>query len=147
LERPDHHQDCFNAIAEPMRALGSMHAATLPALAPVAPAARPRIAFFLHNGNRLAHVEVLLSLLSGLMRNPEPPIEPVVYLLFDAGYDELAASCERMGVRVIAARLPPQIPLTSRFTHCREELSRLQAAAVVFVSVPQHLEYLSSLKL
>jgi hypothetical protein len=37
--------------------------------------------------------------------------------------------------------------MTVRFEQCRQDLAQLQTAAVVFVSIPLHLEYLSALKL
>ncbi|HWT97952.1 MAG TPA: hypothetical protein VN229_10055 [Terriglobales bacterium] len=147
LERPEHHRDVFAAIAEPLRNLGSAQAQTLPALAAPAPVARPRIVFLLQNGYRLAHVEVLLYFLSGLARCSERPIDPVIYLLTDAGHRELAASCEKLGVQVMVSGLPANTSLTTRFERCRRQLTEISAAAVVFVSVPLYLEYLSAFKL
>lgn len=147
LERPTHHRDIFAAIAEPMRNLGSAQAMRLPALTAPAAAGRPRIAFLLHNGHRLAHVEVLLYFLSGLAQCRDRPIDPVIYLFTDAGYLELAASCQKLGVETMVSDLPATAPLTARFERCRRQLAEAGASAAVFVSVPLHLEYLSAFKL
>jgi hypothetical protein len=146
LERPDHHRDSFAAIAQSLRSLGVAHRHRLPPLQMPQQTGRPRIAFFLHNGNRLAHVEVLLSFLAGLSQCANRPIEPLVYLLSGDGYDDLAAQCRKFGVEVHVLR-SDAAPMTLRFEQCRQDLAQLEAAAVVFVSVPLHLEYLSALKL
>ena len=147
LERPDHHRDSFAAIAAPLRSLGEAHRARLPALPAPPETDRPRVAFFLHNGHRLAHVEVLLSFLAGLSQSADKPIEPVVFMLSDAGYDDLAAQCRKYGVEAHALRSSAASPMTVRFEQCRQRLSELGAAAIAFVSVPLHLEYLSAMKL
>jgi hypothetical protein len=147
LERPDHHRDSFAAIAGSLRSLGAAHGRRLPALQAPTRAGRPRVAFFLHNGHRLAHVEVLLSFLAGLSQCADQPIEAFVYLLNEAGYDDMAAQCGKYGVEVHALRSSPASPMTVRFEQCRQQLSVLGAAAIVYVSVPMHLEYLTALKL
>ncbi|HVJ41302.1 MAG TPA: hypothetical protein VM639_07390 [Dongiaceae bacterium] len=143
-EEPEHHKQAFAAIEPIMKEVarhqGRRDRPTLPARS----AARPKVAFILHNGYRLAHVEVLLSVLNGMAQLRDNPIEPSVYLLWNAGHDELKAACQPLNVAVYADAGPQEdVGIVSHFDRCRTFLAEHGVSAAVFVSVPMHLAYLS----
>lgn len=144
-EQPVHHKEVFAAIAEPLRRLGQSHAARLGKLPPVPVRARPRVAFLLHNGYRLAHVELLLSFFDGYVKAAEQPIEPLIYLLSKDGQDDLAKSCAKYGVEVLAATASGG--MIARFEEARATLSSRGVAGVVVVSLPLYLYHLGAIKL
>lgn len=148
-ERPDHHKAAFSAIGEPLRHLGALEAARLPPMRrPEKHLGAPHIAFLLHNGFRLAHVELMLSFFSGLALAASKPIHPIVYSLTDRGTDELTAACGKYGVEVIVDRTScTSFDMKARLQRCREKLTELNVDAVAFVSVPMHLDYATALKL
>lgn len=144
-ERPEHHKQVFAAISPFMRQLGLAHRQRLGPLSPVPSRPRPLVAFLLHNGHRLAHVEVLLSFLAGYADASDRPIDPVIYLLSDDGAAELTAACARYGVEVIAPAT--KVGMVQRFEECRTTLAERGVAGVVFVSLPLYLDYLIGLQL
>jgi hypothetical protein len=148
-ERPDHHKSAFTAIGESLRHLGAIEAARLPPMRkPAKHSNTPYIAFLLHNGFRLAHVELMLSFFSGLALAAHKPIRPIVYSLTGNGTVELAEVCRKYGIDVIADNVPNNtFDMKARLQRCREKLTELDVDAVAFVSVPMHLDYVTALKL
>lgn len=144
-ERPDHHKKVFADMEPWLRRLGMQRAARLGPLKPVPHGKCPKVAFLLHNGHRLAHVEVLLAYLEGVVASEKKWIEPLVYLLSGEGGPELAAICARFDVPVQVC--PPATGIADRFDRCRKDLAAQDVEAVIFVSLPLHLDYLVGLKL
>lgn len=135
-ETPAHHTEVFARIE-----LACSRLPPRPAPRHRAAVERPRIAFLMHNGAVLAHTEVLLSFLRGLQRLETSPIEPIVLIHADPSGGELANRLTAMGVQWQALAFPPAEGHEAHYQRVREQLDALGAAAVVFVSLPEHLAY------
>lgn len=142
-ESPEHHRAVFAHLDRLLGPLGSAVAARLPDHPVVPASARPRVAFYVIDGGLLAHVEVLITFLKGLLSSPDPPIEPVLALVGGAG--EIGAAATKLGVEIV--RLPKHPDTVAHAIAARNQLRDQRIGALVFVSVPLHLSFFQTVRL
>jgi hypothetical protein len=134
-EVPEHHRVVFGHLDRLLGPIGTTMAARLPAL-PVTPVpSRPRVAFYLMGGALLAHAEVMVTFLRGLLARPDPMIEPVMALTGDLG--QIGAAATELGIEIV--RLSGDPDTVAYAVAARERLQAHRIDALVFVSIPLHL--------
>ena len=98
LEDETHFAHCVAQWKDAMREAGARFASTLPPTPRAAPGPLPRIAFFVHNVTRLAHVQMVVDLIEGNAQLPAPRFEAYVFCL--VGEREAIERLRRAGASV-----------------------------------------------
>ena len=133
-ETEAHFRHCVSLSLEPARAAGRRLALPRPKSAP---AAVPRIAFFVHGASMLAHVRMMLGVLQGLAAIRPPPIEPMVYVFY--GFSaELDAALSALQVPTVYMRREGTSGLRGGYDELLELRKRIEGDrvdALVWVSV------------
>jgi glycosyltransferase involved in cell wall biosynthesis len=140
-ERFEHHKETFAALEPIFKQLAINDNRNRPPLP--AASVRPRVAFILHNGAKLAHTDLLITLLRGIRKLENPPIDPAICLLTGAHKEQLAPICDELAIPLLVDNVETNGDIVARFDRCRALLQQHQVSAVVFVSVTLHLCYLA----
>lgn len=136
-EEAAHHNAALAAIEPIFRRLARRDAPPPPVLC--RPAGRPRVAFFLQNGNQMADFQVLMSFLRGLALAQVSPIEPVIYMLTPSGHADVAPLFAALGIPLLVDT--ESRVLVERIARARRVLAEENVTALVFISSPLHLSY------
>ncbi len=144
----EHQRKCYRRLLPALAAAGHKQRARLPPISMHPFMGPPRVAFFLHNASRLAHVRVVLSLLQGLRGIQPRPFSPLLYVL--EGEDEqFATEAARLEVPVVS--FSPghdhSVPRLAKLLAIRERAAADGLTAIVFVSASLHMSYAFALRM
>jgi len=99
-ETETHFAGCVRLWTDEMRLAGRRFATGLPPLPRRAPAAVPKVAFFVHQLSALAHVRLLLDVLEGHARLPEPLLSPLIVCLRRSMNPLIIERIRQLGIEV-----------------------------------------------
>jgi glycosyltransferase involved in cell wall biosynthesis len=129
-----HFEESVSRWKDIMREAGARFASTLPRGARAAPGLLPRIAFFVHNVTRLAHVQMVMSLVEGHARLAAPRFEPFLFCI--RGEREVLDRFRRAGVKVeVLTESSFQPGYRSSLATLKRRMDELGVDEIVWVSL------------
>jgi glycosyltransferase involved in cell wall biosynthesis len=140
-ESQDHFRAVFGLWLDDMRKAGKRFAATVPSVERGPGGRIPRVAFFIHNVTKLAHVTALLEVVEGHRELPEPGIEP--YLFYQAGDPAVIERFRSAGVRV--EQLPQ--PASAALAHLRRRVAEDGIEVLAWISLAIMMPFAFAMRL
>lgn len=145
-EREEHYDYSFSRWAPQMRAAGQRLATRLPPLQSSPHSRPPVVGFFIHSASMLAHVEVLLTALTGIQRQPTRMITPRLYV-FSGRHQEMEAAFTAIGVQMVLidAETPSLRGNVDRLLWLRQRLRDDKVDMLVWVCLQMMLAFASGI--